>query len=97
MTDDPEGSKPVVFTRHARERMQERGAREEDVLAAVRLGERERAQRGLIQFRFNVEFKREWDGRYYGVQQIVPVVDEEAERIVVVTVYTFYYQEGEAR
>jgi hypothetical protein len=49
--------------------MEERGAREADVLAALRLGEREPAQRGLVQYRFNVEFKRQWDGRYYGVQQ----------------------------
>ena len=32
MTDDARSRKPVIFTRHARERMQERGAREEDVL-----------------------------------------------------------------
>lgn len=97
MTAGGDVRKPVVFTVHARERMQERGAREEDVLEALRLGEREPAQRGLVQYRFNVEFKRDWDGRYYGVQQIVPVVDEEIERIVVVTVYTFYFQEGESR
>jgi hypothetical protein len=39
----------------------------------------------------------EWDGRYYGVQQVVPIVAEEAERFVVVTVYAFYFQEGEER
>ena len=76
--------------------MQERGAREEDVQAALRVGQREPAQRGLTQYRLNIEFKRDWAGRYYGMQQIVPVVDEEAERIVVVTVYTFYFQEGES-
>lgn len=32
---------------------------------------------------------------YYGVQQVAPVVAEEEHRIVVVTVYTFYFQEGE--
>ncbi len=97
MTDEAPVTKSVVFTRHARERMQERGAREEDVRAALSFGHREPAQRGLVLYRINVEFKREWDGRYYGVQQIVPVVDEEAERIVVVTVYTFYFQEGDSR
>ena len=96
MTGDAPLPKPVVFTRHARERMQERGAWQEDVRAALRLGQREPAQRGLTRYRLNIEFKREWAGRYYGVQQIVPVVDEEAERIVVVTVYTFYFQEGES-
>lgn len=75
--------------------MRERGAREEDVREAVRIGQREPAQRGLFLYRLNVEFKREWDGRYYGVQQIAPIVAEEEERLVVVTVYTFFFQEGE--
>ena len=50
-----------------------------------------RLKRGLFLYRLNVEFKREWDGRYYNVQQVVPVVDEEEDRVVVVTVYTFYF------
>ena len=45
-------------------------------------------------YRLNLEFHREWDGRYYGVQQVVPVVAEEGDRLVVVTVYVFYFQEG---
>jgi hypothetical protein len=28
------------------------------------------------------------------VQQVAPVVAEEPERMVVITVYTFYFQEG---
>jgi len=94
---DPAVVKPIVFTVHARERMRERGANEEDVREAIRIGQREPAQRGLVQFRLNLEFKREWDGRYYGVQQVVPVVAEEEARLVVVTVYAFYFQEGEER
>ena len=97
MSSDPGPSRRVIFTRHARDRMAERGASEQDVLAALRAGEREPAQRGLAQYRLNVEFRREWDGRYYGVQQLVAVVDESAEETVVVTVYTFYFQEGRAR
>ncbi|MEK6709089.1 MAG: DUF4258 domain-containing protein [Nitrospinota bacterium] len=86
-------AKPVVFTLHARQRMRERGTREEDVLQAIRIGQREQAQRGLYLFRLNLEYKREWDGRNYGVQQVAPVVAEEAERLVVITVFTFYFQE----
>ena len=33
----------------------------------------------------------EWDGKYYSVQQVAPVVAQEPDRIVVVTVYTFYF------
>lgn len=86
--------KPVIFSAHARKRTIERGAREADVIEAIRTGEREAAQRGLALYRMNFEFKREWDGRYYGVQQVAAIVAEEADRLVVVTVYTFYFQEG---
>jgi hypothetical protein len=83
--------KPVVFTAHARKRTHERGTREEDVSEAIRIGEREPAQRGLSLYRLNLEFHREWDGRYYRVQQVAPIVAEEPDRIVVITVYTFYF------
>jgi len=46
---------------------------------------------------FHEEPKREWDGRYYGVQQVAAVVAEEPERMVVVTVYAFCFQEGAVR
>lgn len=74
--------------------MRERGASDEAVRAAIELGERELAQRGLSVYRMNFEYKRQWDGRYYGMQQVAVVVAEESDRLVVVTVYTFYFQEG---
>jgi hypothetical protein len=67
------------------------------VREAIRVGQREPAQRGLLLYRLNLEFRREWDGHYYGIQQVAPVVAEEEQRFVVVTVYTFYFQEGERR
>ncbi|MDE2994556.1 MAG: DUF4258 domain-containing protein [Chloroflexota bacterium] len=84
-------SKPVAFTFHAYQRMQERGTQEEDVREAIRHGQRESARRGLYLYRLNLEYNREWDGQYYAVQQVAPVVDEEKDRFVVVTVYTFYF------
>ena len=62
-----------------------------------RSGYREPAQRGLSLYRLTLEYRREWDGRYCGVQQVVPVVDELPGRFVVITVYTSYFQEGEGR
>lgn len=73
--------------------MKERGAREEDVLDAVRVGEREPARDGRILCRLTLEFKREWDGKYYGAQQVVPIVVDGEHEIVVVTVLTFYIRE----
>ncbi len=91
MTFSGEAAKPVVFTKHAREKLQDRGASEEDVREAIRIGEREPAKRGLYLYRLNLEFNREWAGQYYRVQQVAPVVAEEQDRFVVVTVYTFYF------
>jgi len=90
-----EREKLVVFTTHALTRMRERGATEGNVREAIRIGQREPAERGLFSYRLNIEFNREWDGRYYGMQQVVPIVAEEETRIVVVTVYTFFFQEGD--
>ena len=81
----------IVFTTHARQRIRERGASEEDVIEAIRIGRKEPAQRGLFQYRLNLEFKREWAGQFYDVQQVAPVVAEEENRKIVVTVYVFYF------
>lgn len=81
----------IVFTTHARQRIQERGASEEDVIEAIRIGRKEPAQRGFFQYRLNLEFKREWAGQFYDVQQVAPVVAEEENRKIVVTVYVFYF------
>ena len=51
MTEDSATRKPIVFTTHARKRTVERGAREEDVIEAIRIGEREPAQRDLVLYR----------------------------------------------
>jgi hypothetical protein len=88
--NEPE-SLPIVWTRHARQRMLERGVSEQDAIEAIRNGEREAAQRGLVLCRLNLEFRREWDGRHYAIQQVAPVIAVEPDRIVVVTVYAFYF------
>ena len=83
--------KEIIFTSHALLRISERGATKENVVEAIRIGMKEPAQRGLFQYRLNLEYKKEWAGQFYSVQQVVPVVAEEKNRMVVVTVYVFYF------
>ena len=85
----------IVFTRHAREKMLDRGVSEEDVTKAVCVGRREAARHELWQYCINLQFNRRWSGKYYGIKQVIPVIAEEEERYVVVTVYAFYFQEGQ--
>lgn len=71
--------------------MTDRGVLEEEIVQAIRTGTREAAQRGLHQFRLNLEYKGLWGGERYAVKQVLPIVAEEESRFVVVTVYAFYF------
>ena len=42
-------------------------------------------------YRKNFQFNRRWRGKYYAVKQVAPIVKEESKKLVVVTVYTFYF------
>ena len=83
--------KPVVFTVHAQTQMAERGATEEEVLAALATGEGVPAKLGRLAFRKNSPFERTWKGRYYETRQVMPVVRDEGDGLVVITVYVFYF------
>ena len=90
-------SKEIIFTSHARQRMKERGVTEEQVREAISIGMKEPAQRGFFQYRLNLEFNSTWDGKHYRIQQVMPVVADEPDKMVVITVYAFYFQEGKVR
>ena len=83
--------KPVRLTIHAREQCAERGATEDEVIQAVGEGTREPAKYGRTLCRINFTIGRNWQENWYAVKQVAPVIKEEAEEIVVVTVYTFYF------
>lgn len=60
----------VRFHPHARERMAERGATEDEVRASVKQGERFPVRFGRSGFRRNFPFDREWRGKYYKTKQV---------------------------
>ena len=83
--------KRIRLTTHAREQCIERGATEAEVCQAIEHGLREHAKLGREVSRFNFEFGQKWQGRYYAIKQVAPVIKEETSEIVVITVYTFYF------
>ena len=87
----PNLSKPVEFSLHAREKMLDRGATEDEVLVAVREGSIEPARKGRVMFRKNFAFNNKWRDKFYAVKQVAPVVVEEVDRLVVVTVFVYYF------
>ena len=83
--------KPVRLTTHARLQCAERGTNQQEVEQAVREGTREPAKHGRMLCRFNFTFNSNWQDNHYAVKQVAPVIKEEADEIVVITVYVFYF------
>ena len=84
-------AKPIRLTRHAAQRLADRGATEDEVRLAVHRGVRELVREGRFRCRLNLRFDATWQGKHYHIKQVAPVIAESATEIVVVTVYTFYF------
>jgi hypothetical protein len=83
--------KPIRLTKHAREQARERGANEAEITEAITNGSREPAKRGRKLCRYNFRFGKKWQGTHYPIKQVAPLIKEEPNEIVVITVYTFYF------
>jgi len=83
--------KPIGFSHHAMEQTPSRGATREEVEAAIRSGEQAPAKAGRQTYRKNFPFQSHWKGRYYETKQVMPIVVEEGEGLVVITVYVLYF------
>jgi len=83
--------KPIEFSSHSLDKMIDRGATREEVELAVRSGHTEPARKGRTTFRKNFAFNGRWRGKSYTVKQVAPIVAEEADRLVVVTVFVYYF------
>ena len=76
---------------HARERMDERGATEEEVKATVEQGESFPAKFGRTGFRRNFRFDQHRHGRQYHTKQIEAYAVQEGPVWLVITVLTRYF------
>ena len=83
--------KSIWLSGHAREAIGSRGATEQEVVDALRQAPWEPAERGRMQCRKDFVFGRDWNGRTYGTKQVRPIFVVEADEIVVVTVYVYYF------
>ena len=76
---------------HARERMAERGATEDEVVATVERGETFPAKFGRTGFRRNFQFDANWRGKQFTTKQIEAIAVKEGNDWMVVTVITKYF------
>jgi hypothetical protein len=83
--------KPIRLSGHARENMHYRGATEQEVVEAIRTASWGPAERGRLECRKDFVYGQDWNGRFYATKQVRPILVEEADEIVVVTVYVYYF------
>jgi hypothetical protein len=81
----------IVFTNHALEQAKLRGTNELEITEAIEHGEAVPAKKGRFMRRKNFEFNATWQGKPYQIKQVAPVFIRENEKMVVITVYTFYF------
>ena len=87
-----ETPKSVRIHPHARERMAERGATEEEVISSVTGGEEFPAKFGRQGFRRNFSFDGLWRGRRYATKQVEVYAAREGEKDwLAITVVVKYY------
>jgi len=81
----------IIFHPHAKERMLERGAKEDEVLQAAQRGERFPAKFGRIGYRRNFIFGGRWKNKIYATKQVEVYGVEENEDFVVITVIVNFF------
>lgn len=86
-----DASKPIEFSGHAAQQMSFRGATAAEVIEAIRTMSWFPAESGRLECRKDSVFNSVWNRKHYAVKQVRPVFVEEPDRIVVVTVYVYYF------
>lgn len=75
---------------HARERLAERGATEQEIVETVQTGERFPAKLGRTGFRRNFSFNGEWRGRRYATKQLEAYAVGESGWLVITVVVKYF-------
>lgn len=81
----------IIIHKHAKERLYERGATEEEVIKTVKRGERFPAKFGRIGFRRNFPFNNIWRGKRYKTKQVETICVKEDKNLIIITVMVKYF------
>ena len=76
---------------HAKARIIERGATEEEVIATINEGERFAVKFGRSGFRRNFPYNSLWRGKHYANKQIEAIAVRESNDWLVITVIVRFY------
>ena len=83
--------KPIRLSQHAKQQLAYRGTTEGEIVAAIREGPWTLAELNRLECRKEFPYNRIWNKKHYATKQVRPIFVEEAQEIVVVTVYVYYF------
>jgi hypothetical protein len=76
---------------HAKERLSERGATEEEIITAIETGETFSAKFGRTGFRRNFAFGELWKGKVYATKQVEVYAAKEDDDWLAITFVTRFF------
>lgn len=83
--------KLIKLTNHAQEQANERGTNQAEILEAIVTGTRQAVKNGRYKYQATFQYNDNWQGKFYSLKKVVPIVAETDTELVVITVYTFYF------
>jgi hypothetical protein len=83
--------KKIIFSQHSMDQLKDRGTNKNEVKITIIEGEKCPAKYGRKAFRKNFLFNDYWKGKFYKMKQVMPIVKEMTNKIIVITVYVFYF------
>jgi hypothetical protein len=84
--------KPIRLSDHASRYTTRRGFTVAEVEEAIRTMPWQPAELERLECRKDFAYGKDWNGKLYTTKQVRPIFVEEASEIVVVTVYTYYFE-----
>lgn len=84
--------KPIRLSGHAKDQLFFRGTTEEEVIETIKTAPWQLSELGRLETKKNLVFEKEWNKKYYKIKQVKPIFVEEDDEIVVVTVYTYFFE-----
>ncbi len=83
--------KPIRLSAHALYQLPRRGVGEDEIIETIRTSTWEPTELYRLQCRKDFPFGKDWNGKFYKTKQVRPIFVEEADEIVVVTVYSYFF------
>jgi hypothetical protein len=83
--------KEIFFTKHSKDSMKKRGVTEAEVKTAISKAPWQPSKWGRFECALEFQYDKKWNNKFYHTKQVIPVFVEEKRRIIVITVYSFYF------